>query len=156
MTNLLDCFDILPDRRSIRIKGTRIDWEHVVQQYQNGMSVETIANYFAHPLPVELVYAAVTYYLLNKEEYEEYVRRGDEIAKRDSEEYWAKLTPEQQQRQLGLQNRLREMKAKFVDSHGRLDYESLRAYVAQKREPVGLHQNMYIKNGLRFPLRNRV
>ena len=142
MTNLLDCFDILPDRRSIRIKGTRIDWEYVVQQYRNGMSVEAIANYFAHPLPVELVYAAVTYYLLNKEEYDDYVRQGDAIAKQNAAEYWSKLTPEQQERQLELQNRLREMKAKFVDSHGRLDCESLSAYVAQKREPVGLRQEL--------------
>ncbi len=137
MTNLLDCFDILPDRRSMRIKGTRIDWEHVVQHYQNGMSVDAIAESFAYPLPVELVYAAVTYYLLNKEDYDEYVRQGDEIVKRESAAYWAKLTPEQQERQLELKNRLREMKEKFVDSHGRLDTESLKAFVAQKREPVG-------------------
>ena len=137
MTNLLDCFDILPDRRSMRIKGTRIDWEHVVQNYQNGMSVDAISECFAYPLPVELVYAAVTYYLLNKEEYYEYVHQGDEIVKRESAEYWAKRTPEQKERQLALQNRLREMKSKFVDSHGRVDYDALKAYVAQKREPVG-------------------
>jgi uncharacterized protein (DUF433 family) len=137
MTELRDCFDILPDRRAMRLKGTRIDWEHVVQLYQTGLSPEDIAAQYGS-LPLELVYAAVTYYLLNKAEYEEYARKGDEIAKQQFEKYWESLTPEQRERQEGLRARIRDLKARFTDAQGRLDYQALKAHMAeQKSQPAG-------------------
>lgn len=140
MTELRDCFDVLPDRHTIRLKGTRIDWEHVVQAYQNGMPPEEIAaTAFGYPLPVEQVYAAITHYLLNKAVYEEYVRRGDEIARELSERYWAGLTPEQRDRQTAMLERLKELKAKFTDGNGRLDAAALRAHLMEARsQPVGV------------------
>jgi uncharacterized protein (DUF433 family) len=138
MTDLRDYFDILPDRRAIRLKGTRIDWEHIVQLFQNGMTPDEIATYFATPLPLEQVYAAVTYYLLNKTEYKEYVRQGDEIAKQQYERYWESLAPEERERQEGLRTRIRDLKARFTDAHGQLDYEALKAHLAQQRsQPAG-------------------
>lgn len=138
MTELQSCFDILPDRLAIRLKGTRIDWEHVVQLFKNGMSPETIATHFAAPLPLEYVYAAVTYYLLNKAEYEDYVRRGDEHARQQYEKYWASLTPEQRERQTALRARIKDLKRRFTDDQGRLDVAALKAFVAQENaQPTG-------------------
>src|SRR5262245_31512789 len=109
MTDLRDCFDMLPEEHSIRLKGTRIAWEGVVQLYLQGMAPEDIATAFAYPLPIELVYAAITYYLLNKAEYAEHLRRGDELAKKWQEEYWASLTPEQRDKQTAMRQRMRDL-----------------------------------------------
>lgn len=114
----------------MRLKGTRIDWEHVIQLFQLGRSPEEIATQYGSVLTIDSVYAAVTYYLLNKAEYQEYVRKGDEIAKRERERYWASLTPEQREHQESLRARLRDLKARFTDAHGRLDHAALKSHVA--------------------------
>lgn len=133
MTNLRDCFDTLPETHTIRLKGTRIGWEHVVQLFQQGLAPEEIATHFADPLPIEQVYAAITYYMLNRTEYEEYVRRGDEIARELQEKYWESLTPEQRDEQTAMRQRLRDLKARFTDDHGRLDVAGLKAHVEAER-----------------------
>jgi uncharacterized protein (DUF433 family) len=138
MTDLRDCFDILPDRRAMRLKGTGIDWEHVIQLFQAGLSPEDISAQYGNSVSLELIYAAVTYYLLNKAEYEEYVRQGDEIAKQQYDRYWASLTPEERRRQEGLRTHIRDLKARFTDAHGRLDYQALKAHMADQRsQPAG-------------------
>ena len=60
----------------IRIKGTRIGLEHVVELYQQGMFPEQIAVNFGCPITVEQAYAAITYYLHNKDAVEAYLARG--------------------------------------------------------------------------------
>ena len=82
------------------------------------------------------MYAAVTYYLLNKSEYEEYVRHGNELAQRWQEEYWASLTPEQREKQTAMRDRLRALKAQFTDQRGRLDHDALQRYVAAEKDPI--------------------
>jgi uncharacterized protein (DUF433 family) len=59
----------------IRIKGTRIGLEHVIFLYTRGMFPEQIAVNFACPITVEQAYAAITYYLHNKEAVEGYLER---------------------------------------------------------------------------------
>ena len=69
----------------IRIKGTRIGLEHVVELYKQGMLPEQIAVYFGCPITVEQAYGAVTYYLHNKDAVEAYLERGEEIARANYE-----------------------------------------------------------------------
>lgn len=60
----------------IRIKGTRIGLEHVIELYKHGMFPEQIAVHFSCPITVEQAYAAITYYLHNQDAVEAYLTRG--------------------------------------------------------------------------------
>jgi uncharacterized protein (DUF433 family) len=65
----------------IRIKGTRIDIDFVIELYKRHMIPEQIAIYFGCPLDPVQVYATITYYLQNKAQVEAYLQRGEEIAR---------------------------------------------------------------------------
>nr|HID14470.1 DUF433 domain-containing protein [Anaerolineae bacterium] len=66
-------FDFLsPD--DIRIKGTRVGIETVLDDYLGGASPEEIAARY-RTLTLEQVYATITYYLRNQEEIDEYLER---------------------------------------------------------------------------------
>ncbi len=62
----------------IRIKGTRIGIEHVIELHNQGMRPEQIAAHFGCPLEPVQVYAAITDYLQNKEAVEAYLERGEQ------------------------------------------------------------------------------
>lgn len=65
-------FDFLaPD--DIRIHGTRIGIETVLDDYQNGFSPEEIAARY-RGLSLEQVYATITYYLRNESTIEAYLQ----------------------------------------------------------------------------------
>ena len=72
---LEDSFDFLePD--VIRLKGHRIGLEHIVGRFNDGYSAEMIV----HELPslsLEQAYAAITYYLHNKAQVDEYMAAID-------------------------------------------------------------------------------
>ena len=70
---LEDYFDFL-DRDDIRIKGTRVGIETVLDDYLSGISPEEIAARY-RTLTLEQVYATVTYYLHNQEEVTDYLQR---------------------------------------------------------------------------------
>lgn len=129
-----DCFDTTLAPHAMRIKGTRIDWEHVIQLFQQGMPPEEIAAAFGTPIPLGYVYAAIARYLLNPDEYSQYVRQGDEILARRQAEWAAKFPAEERARQEAQRQRLRALKARFTDTHGRLDLLALRTHLAS--EPV--------------------
>ena len=66
-------FDLLgPD--DIRIKGTRIGIETVLDDYLGGSSPEEIAARY-RTLTLEQVYATITYYLHKRKEIDEYLER---------------------------------------------------------------------------------
>ena len=66
-------FDFLsPD--DIRIKGTRVGIETVLDDYLRGDSPEEIAARY-RTLTLEQVYATITYYLHNQEEIDSYLER---------------------------------------------------------------------------------
>jgi uncharacterized protein (DUF433 family) len=71
-------FETQPVER-IRIKGTRIDIDYVIELHKNGLIPEQIAVYFATPITREQVYAAITYYLHNLREIEAYLKRREDI-----------------------------------------------------------------------------
>ncbi len=69
---LEDYFDFFENPYAIRIKGHRIGLEHIVERFNNGYSAEMIV----HELPslsLEQAYAAITYYLHNKADVDEYM-----------------------------------------------------------------------------------
>ncbi len=70
---LQDYFAFL-DADDIRIKGTRIGIEIVLEDYLSGVSPEEIAVRY-RTLTLEQVYATITYYLYNREEIDAYLAR---------------------------------------------------------------------------------
>ena len=68
---------------AIRIKGTRIGIEIVLDDYLNGHSPEEIAVRYRN-LTLKQVYAAITYYLYNQEKMDAYL----DTWRREFEEAW--------------------------------------------------------------------
>ena len=95
-------FDFL-SADDIRIKGTRVGIETVLDDYLNGASPEEIAARY-RTLTLEQVYATITYYLRNQEEVDEYLERWRAYA----EAAWQ----EQQRNPPPVVRRLRELKAR--------------------------------------------
>ncbi|MBC8459061.1 MAG: DUF433 domain-containing protein [Deltaproteobacteria bacterium] len=67
----------------IRIKGTRIGIDIVLEDYLDGYSPEEIAGRYSN-LTLKQVYTTITYYLHNKERLDAYLEEG----RRQSEEAW--------------------------------------------------------------------
>lgn len=88
----------------IRIRGTRIDIAFVIDLYKRHMTPEQIAVYFGCPITIEQAYAAVTYYLLNKEAVEGYLARREVIGEAN---YQASLAQPESE----AVNRIRALKA---------------------------------------------
>jgi len=59
----------------IRIKGTRIGVEIVIEDFLNGASPEEITVRYPN-LSLEQVYATITYYLANREKIDAYIKAG--------------------------------------------------------------------------------
>jgi uncharacterized protein (DUF433 family) len=59
----------------IRIRGTRINLEHLVGLFRSGMTPEQIHAYFGQWPPLEKIYGAIAYYLNNKESVHAYMAR---------------------------------------------------------------------------------
>ena len=95
-------FDFL-NADDIRIKGTRVGIETVLDDYLSGVSPEEIVARY-RTLTLEQVYATVTYYLCNQEEVDEYLERWRAY----SEAAWQ----EQQRNPPPVVRRLRELKAR--------------------------------------------
>ena len=89
---------------TIRVKGTRIDIDFVVDPYLRGDSPERIFQGYRHSLSLEQVYATITYYLQNKIRIDEYLRRGKEICEYHYQEHLKKGPSE-------VEIRLRNLKA---------------------------------------------
>jgi uncharacterized protein (DUF433 family) len=58
----------------IRLKGHRIGLEHIIERYHEGYSAEELTQEFPG-LELEAVYAAITYYLLNRAAMDAYLAR---------------------------------------------------------------------------------
>ena len=84
---LEDYFDFLgPD--IIRFKGHRINLEHVVRRYNEGYSPEQIAQEYPG-LTLEVIHAAITYYLHNKVDVDAMLARINEGSERAYQEWSA-------------------------------------------------------------------
>ena len=88
----------------ICFKGSRIALENIIEPYLAGESPERIFHGYRHSLTLEQVYGAITYYLHNKKDVEEYLRRGNEVADFWYQQHLAKEPDE-------VTKRLRALKA---------------------------------------------
>src|SRR5438046_805813 len=64
----------------LRVGATRVMLDSVVAAFHQGHSAETIAQQYP-ALSLGEVYGAITYYLANKPEVDQYLRRQDEVWK---------------------------------------------------------------------------
>lgn len=104
---LEDYFDFLgPD--VIRLKGHRINIEHIVRCYDDGYSPEQIASEFPG-LRLEQIHATIAYYLHNRAEVDALLARLDARAEQDYQQ-WA-ASPAAQRLHL-----LREKQAAYESS----------------------------------------
>jgi uncharacterized protein (DUF433 family) len=71
----------------IRIKGHRISIEHVIEFFSQGLAPDVIQRDQYPSLTLEEVYATITYYLHNKPQVDDYIRRGEEVAEAYYQEY---------------------------------------------------------------------
>ncbi len=82
----------------IRLKGTRIDIDFVIELHKMHMIPEQIAVHFGCPLDPIQVYAAITYYLQNKAEMDAYLERRERIAEANYQAYLEKPPTEAEKR----------------------------------------------------------
>ena len=81
-----DYFNFLAEN-DIRIKGTRIGIETVLEEYiHNGKTAEAIADRY-HTVTLEQVYATILYYLQNREKVGAYLEGYLEYCRKAREEY---------------------------------------------------------------------
>ena len=99
----LESYFVFLSPEDIRIRGTRVGIETVLDDYLEGASPEEIAVRYP-TLTLEQVYATITYYLHNKNEVEEYLAKW----RAHSEQAWL----EQQRTPSPAVRRLRNLKAR--------------------------------------------
>lgn len=113
----------------IRIKGTRIDIDFVIDLYKRHMTPAQIAVHFGCPLDLLQVYATITYYLQNTVTVEAYLVRREARAQEMMARELAKPPSP-------AAVRLRELKQRFTDERGRLDYEALKRHLESQKQLV--------------------
>jgi uncharacterized protein (DUF433 family) len=67
-----------------RVGKTRVVLDSVIAAFQQGHSAETMAQQYP-ALTLEQIYGTITYYLANTGEVDKYLRRQDEVWKRERE-----------------------------------------------------------------------
>ena len=75
-----------------RVGDTRVMLDSVVAGFHQGHSAETIAQQYP-ALSLEEVYGAIAYYLANRAEVDQYLRRQDEVWKQARENANAAVSP---------------------------------------------------------------
>lgn len=88
--------------QTIRVKGTRIGLEFIIQYYLDGESPERIYHGYRHSVSLEQIYAAITYYLHNKPTVDDYIRKGEVISDHYYQEYLKKPPSEVMKRILQI------------------------------------------------------
>jgi uncharacterized protein (DUF433 family) len=101
----------LTEDGTIRVAASRVSLDSVVHHYKLGASAEQIAQKFP-ALDLADVYAAIAYYLNNKESVEEYLRRqeaeGDEVQQKiESHPQYQKTSAELRERLAARKSQLR-------------------------------------------------
>jgi uncharacterized protein (DUF433 family) len=79
---------------TVRVKGTRIGIEVIIQDYLGGVIPEQIVSNYHRSVNLEQVFATLTYYLHNKTEVDSYMKRGEAIADAYYQEYLQQEPPE--------------------------------------------------------------
>jgi uncharacterized protein (DUF433 family) len=89
---------------SLRVGKTKVSLDSVVYAFQQGHSPETIHQQFPS-LSLEEIYGAITYYLANREEVDQYLKRQEQL--------WDELRKQSVQIADPIVERLRSM-ARFI------------------------------------------
>ncbi len=84
---------------SIRISGTRVTLDTVIARYKQGDSPETIHEGF-DVLPLNDIYAVISYYLAHREELDAYLQRRSEEAERIRQEIESRYPPKVTKKEL--------------------------------------------------------
>jgi uncharacterized protein (DUF433 family) len=116
MTTLMldDYFQVLsPD--IVRVKGTRIGIEIILDDYLTGASPEEIAARY-RTLTLEQVYATITYYLHNRAEIDAYLQRWRSV----DDTTWPEQPPEADEFVHALQERMDRARATVLAEKGPL------------------------------------
>ncbi len=71
---LANTFDFISPE-TIRIKGTRVGIEVVIEKFLEGTNPEEIQRHHPH-LTLKQIYATITYYLFNQERVDAYIKAG--------------------------------------------------------------------------------
>lgn len=87
---------------AFRVGQTRVSLDSVVYGYHKGLSAETIAEQYP-VLSLEEVYGAITFYLANRKEIDQYLAKQEQL--------WETLQAESEQRVSPLVERLRAQRA---------------------------------------------
>lgn len=72
---------------TIQFRGSRIDIEFVILPFLDGDSPERIYQAYRHSLNLEQVYAAITFYLRNKQRIGAYLKTSKEIKDHHYQDY---------------------------------------------------------------------
>ena len=80
------------DHGVLRVGATRVMLDSVVAAFHQGHSAETIAQQYP-ALTLEEVYGAITYYLANTEQVDQYLQRQDEVWQQGRERAEAGASP---------------------------------------------------------------
>lgn len=105
--NMNEYFDFL-NADDIRIKGTRVGIETVLDDYLNAMSPEEIAVRYP-TLTLEQVYATITFYLHNQREIDQYLERWRRYAEQAWQQQQQHPTPAIQRLQALKRQRQRQV-----------------------------------------------
>lgn len=85
---LEDYFDFITEPvEVIKLKGTRISIEAILEPFLKGMSPDQIVASYGGNITLEEAYATITYYLHNRSEIDGYLQRGREYDERQYQEY---------------------------------------------------------------------
>ena len=76
---LANVFEFI-NSETIRIKGTPVGIEIVIEKFLEGASPKEIQKHYPH-LTLKQIYATITYYLFNKDAIDVYIKVGRERAK---------------------------------------------------------------------------
>lgn len=91
---LEDYLDFDTEHDRIKVKGTRIGIDVLIDDFNEGMSPEVIVSEYHPSLTLEQVYGTLTYYLHNKEDVDAYIKRVVERAERNYQEHLSRgLSP---------------------------------------------------------------
>jgi uncharacterized protein (DUF433 family) len=109
----LDNYFTFLDLDDIRVKGTRVGIETVLDDYLNGASPEEIAARY-RSLTLEQVYATITYYLHNKAEIDAYLARWRAYCDSAFKEWQRSSAPFVQE----MRSRLQQVRAQVLAEKG--------------------------------------
>jgi uncharacterized protein (DUF433 family) len=106
---LEDYFDFYPNG-AIRLKGHRIDLEHVVREYNRGMNMAELLERF-DTLNHAKIQACIDYYLAHKEELDATFMRLDEEFEKFMEQY------QNDPRHIALKQKLDAARQRILDKY---------------------------------------